>query len=84
MRHRITEIVEIINPAHTASVFSRFQIAQETRVFRILPFSHPDWEKSIEESLGKLGKYPCWIRSPEGGEIITIYSSLEYSQTCHL
>jgi hypothetical protein len=52
-------------------------------IILFLPFSHPDWEMSIDESLGKLGKHPCMIRSPEGDKIITIYSSLEYSQTCH-
>jgi hypothetical protein len=57
---------------------SSISLADPKTIIFILPFAHPEWEKTVEESLIKLEKKPCRIQWPEGYELVTIYADRNY------
>ncbi len=73
--------VKIVDAEIPPSVYA--SVADPDAFVFLLPFSHPAWQRTIEDSLRKMGKNPCPIRTPEGVEIVVIYSTPEYASTCH-
>ncbi len=57
---------------------SSISLADPNTIIFVLPFSHPEWGKSVDDSLVNLGKELCRIQWPEGYELVTIYADRNY------